>query len=284
MKSMVTLHELMDSFSTAEKRVANYFIEERENLLNQTINDVADACSTSKTTVVRLCKLIGFNGYKDFLMALSVDIAKNSNSARAYEDIIQSEDLLTAIDQVSQRNIAAIENTMRMVSGENLEKTVELLNKAKRIDFYGQGSSGIVAMDAQSKFTRIGKYSSTSIDPHVQVVLASTLKKGDVAVLFSYSGETKDTLQTCDVCNETGATTIVVTKYAPNSLEKKGDIKLSIASSEPNIRTGAMASRIGMLNVVDVLFSVVAALEYQEGKAYLDRSYKAANLKKSKSS
>lgn len=283
MDSMVTLYELMDSFSTSEKRVAKYFLEERAKILTQSIGDVARACSTSKTTVVRLCKLAGFKGYKEFCMALSADLAKKNDNFMVYEDVVQSKDFLTAIQQVTKRNTAGIENTIRMISGESLEKTVELFNQAKRVDFYGQGSSGIVALDAQSKFMRIGKYSFTSLDPHVQVVFASTLKKGDVAVLFSYSGETKDTLETCDVCQSCGASVIAVTKYAPNPLAKKADIHLSIVSSEPDIRTGAMASRIAMLNIVDVLFSAVTALEYQRGKPILDRSLKAAKLKKSKS-
>ncbi len=282
MDSMVTLHELMDSFSASEKRVAKYFLEERAKVLNQSIGDVARACNTSKTTVVRLCKLAGFKGYKDFCMALSADLAKNNNSFLVYEDVVQSKDFLTAVEQVTKRNIAGIENTMRMISGESLEKTVDLLIKAKRVDFYGQGSSGIVALDAQSKFMRIGKYSFTSLDPHVQVVSASGLKRGDIAVLFSYSGETKDILQTCDVCLDCGATTIAVTKYAPNPLSKKADIHLPIISSEPDVRTGAMASRTAMLNIVDVLFSSVTSLEYQRAKPTLDRSLKAANLKKSK--
>ena len=282
MDCMVTLHELLDSFSPSERRVAEYFLDQREQVIGQPIDEVAQACQTSKTTVVRLCKLAGFHGYKEFCIALSTSLAVSSTGAHVYEDVDPGGDLKSIAQQVSKRNISAIQNTMGAIELDTLKQVVHLLHEANRIDFYGQGSSGIVAMDAQSKFMRIGKYAVSSIDPHVQVVSAATLKKGDVAVLFSYSGETKDILQTCDVCKESGAATIALTRYAPNALAERADIRLAVASVEPDVRSGAMASRTAMLNVVDVLFSAVTALEYNAARPSLDRSLHAAMIKKGK--
>ena len=277
---MITLQELMDTFSPAEKRVAQHFLDHRDSLVGTPIEDVARACHTSKTSVVRLCKLAGFKGYKDFCIALSASLAVDNGSAYTYTDVREGSDLSATMEDVTRRSINSIESTMHVLSYVALEQAVEAIHKASRVDFYGVGNSAFVAMDAQHKFLRINKISLTSTDPHVQVVSAASLKAGDVAVFLSYSGETRDVLATMQVARESGATTISITKYAPNSVSSGCDINLHVACSEMAVRAGAMASRLAMLHVVDLLFSYVVSQEYDQAKDVLDRSLWAASLKR----
>lgn len=279
---IITLQELMDTFSPAEKRVAQYFLDHRDNVVGTPIEDVARACHTSKTSVVRLCKLAGFKGYKDFCIALSASLAMSNGSYYTYSDVHEGSDLSATIEDITRRNIGSIESTMHVLSYESLEKAVNALHSAPRIDFYGVGNSAFVALDAQHKFLRINKLSLTSTDPHVQVVSAASLKPGDVAVFLSYSGETRDVLSTLQVAKEGGATTISITKYAPNSVSSNCDINLHVACSEMAVRAGAMASRLAMLHIIDLLFSYVVSQEYDQAKEVMDRSLWAASLKRLK--
>lgn len=279
---ILKLQELMDSFSPAEQRVAAYFLEYRTQLAGTPIQEVARACSTSQTTVVRLCKLAGYKGFKDFLLALSANLAvkKESPLALTYPDVQAGSDLYHIIEDMTKRNVEALQSTMQVLSYQELEKAVQAVHQAKRVDFYGMGTSGLVALDAQHKFLRINKMSLTTLDPHVQVVSAASLQKGDAAVFFSYSGETSDTLATMQVARQAGATIISITKYAPNTLSERSDIFLHVASPEGTVRTGATSSRIAMLHIVDLIFSAVLSLEYAEAKTVLDRSLMAASAKR----
>ncbi len=279
---ILKLQELMDTFSPAEQRVATYILHHRTQLVGTPIDEVAKACHTSKTTVVRLCKLTGYKGFKEFCMALSANLAVKKENPLTYTDVQTGSDLAHIMEDTTRRNIGGLQSTMQVLSYEELDKAVEAIHKAKRVDFYGMGISALVAMDAQHKFLRINKTSLTSLDPHVQVVCAASLKEGDVAVFFSYSGETSDTLATLQVAKQSGATAISVTKYAPNPLSQRCDIQLHVACSEVAVRTGAMSSRIAMLHISDLLFSAVIAKEYDEAKTVLDRSLWAASYKKVK--
>jgi len=279
---ILKLQELMDTFSPAEQRVAAYFLHHRAQLVGMPIDEVAKGCHTSKTTVVRLCKLTGYKGFKDFCMALSASLAVNKENLLTYTDVQTGSDLAHIMEDTTRRNIGGLQSTMQVLSYTELEKAVQAIHKAKRVDFYGMGISALIALDAQHKFLRINKVSFTTPDPHVQVVCASSLQQGDVAVFFSYSGETSDTLATLQVAKQGGAATVSVTKYAPNSLSERCDIQLHVACSEVAVRTGATSSRIAMLHIVDLLFSAVISLEYGEAKTVLDRSLLAASLKKVK--
>jgi len=272
----------MDSFPPTERRVALYILENRETILGTGIGQLSQACHTSKTSVVRLCKQLGYQGYKDFCQAISAQKARDSMGDSFYGDLTPGASLREIIHDVYRRNLTGLQSTMQLLSVEEVGLAVEVLHTAKRVDFYGVGNSAIVALDGQNKFLRIGKVSLTSMDPHVQIVCASSLGAGDVAVFLSYSGETLDTLATLDVALEAGATTLSITKYAPNTLSNRAKINLRIAASEGMARSGAKSSRLAMLHLVDILLSAVSAQEYEHVQPLLDRSLRAANLKRFK--
>ena len=241
---------------------------------------MSEACQTSKTTVVRLCKQLGFKGYKALSIALSMELASGGENRISYQDINPGDNIHTIIERVSQHTQAAIADTVRVLREEDVLRAVDALDKAKRVDFYGAGTSALVALDAQQKFQRLCRDTQTSTDPHVQVVIASRLERGDAAVFFSYSGETEDMLDTLAVAKRGGAVTISVTRYGVNRLSRGADIPLYVASSEMLVRSAAMTSRIAMMHVVDILYSAVAAQGYDRYKPFLDKTHLAGREKR----
>jgi len=129
-----------------------------------------------------------------------------------------------------------------------------------------------VAADTHNKFIRIGKISMSSNDPHQQILTASLLGRGDVAVLISYSGNTRDIVELADVVKRTKATLISLTRCSKNELAQKADIRLYCSASELMVRSGPMNSRIGSMSVIDILYTAVTSSLYQDVKEYLDKT------------
>ena len=265
------MKETYGSLSPKEQLVASFILEYPSEVVNMSIEELAVSCNTSTSSVVRLCKSMGYSGYKELCRMLSTDLALGSQEI-TYTDVRPGDSLDSIVRNVCMGSVRAIENTMTMLEGEELGRAVDALCAASRIDFYGVGTSGTVALDAHNKFLRINKVSIASADPHVQILSATSLKPGDVAVLISYTGETRDILETHDIVRQTGATTITLTRYGKNSLSDKADIRLFSSSSETMTRSGATGSRIGQLTVIDVLYTAVASRLYDEVKPYLDKT------------
>lgn len=274
------LKEMLNSLTSKEKAIAQYIIDYPEETVKMSIAELAQTCNTSISTVVRLCKTAGYNGYKDFCRDLSIDIAHYpAIPSEEYGDILSGGSVESVMNAVCSNNMIAIENTMAVLDLEELKKAVSAISSAQRIDFYGIGTSGHVAMDAYNKFVRINKLSMSTSDSHQQILNASQLSEGDVAVLISYSGDTKDILETADVVKQSGATLISLTRYSKNPLSKLADICLYASSSEALVRSGAMGSRIGQLTIIDILYTAVASFEYTQVKAQLDKTRLAAAKK-----
>lgn len=280
MRCYLNIKENYDRLSVSEKRIAKYIIDNPDEVVRMPISDLAEKCSTSKPTVVRLCKTLGYSGYKELCMYLNTDIMLSADGEMSYKDINPGDDTVDIVSKIAENNIKAIRNTVEIIDYEELHRAAELLVRARRIDFYGVGNSGFVALDAQNKFLRINKLAAAQTDPHLQILTATSLTKDDAAVLISYTGETRDILETMDIIKATGATTISITKFGQNSLSQACDINLYMVSDESFIRSGAMSSRIGQLCIIDMLFSIVTTRMYSEIKPYLDKSTAASKKKK----
>ena len=271
------LKEMAPSLSPKERQVANFILECPAKVVNMTIEQIAALSGTSASAVVRLCKSMGYSGYKELCRMLTSDLAANSN-AISYEDVHPGDSSEVIFKNICLSNMKAIENTMNIMDPEAFEQAVQLICKARRVDFFGVGTSALVALDAHNKFLRTGKNCMANADYHVQLLSACSLKKGDVAVMISYSGETYDMVRLASLVRQTGCKVITITTYAKNSLARFADVNLFTVSAETMIRSGAITSRIAQLTVIDALYTSVCSNLYDKVKGQLDKTRMAVSM------
>ncbi|WP_411677423.1 MurR/RpiR family transcriptional regulator [Caproicibacter sp.] len=267
------LRGVRNSLTPVERTIEEYVLANKNEIPHLSVKGLAQKSHTSDASVLRFCKTLGYRGYRDFIVAVSAALGSADKTESEYTDIQPGDDLQTIITNVSRNNRKSIEDTMSVIDRDAIGRAVELLRKASRIDFYGIGASGLVCMDAQQKFTRIGKTCFAYTDGHSQLTAASILKSGDVAVLISNSGDTLDILNTLEVAKESKATIIAITRYVKSELANEADLVLNFSTPEITIRSGAMGSRIAMLNIVDILFTGVASANYKNVKALLTKTH-----------
>ncbi len=276
-KCYLGIKERLNDLSPSGKQIALYILGHPEKVSKMSLEDMAKSCNTSVSSVVRLCKTLGYAGYKELCRVLAADLAL-ANSETPYQEIRPGDSPVSVFRNTCLSSIHAIENTMTMQDEEQITRAVNLICGANRIDFYGIGTSGLVALDAHNKFLRMGKTGMASFDFHVQLLSAITLKPGNVAVLISYSGETADMIRLLNRIRDTGCTIITITSYGENSLNKQADVRLYTLSTESSyIRSGAMSSRISQMAIIDALFTGVCSIRYNDVRENLDKSQQAIN-------
>lgn len=279
---LVKIRESICDLGENDKSIANFILHHENEVTRLTIGQIAEGCNVSQSAVVRFCKLFGSEGFKDFRHRLTTDIleqAMTPQSTGGYVtmDLAGDEDLSTIAERIAVNNMRSISETKDMLDRKDLEKAIDILTNAPRIDFVGYGASGIVAMDAHQKFLRIGKVCNTSQDACVQMTLISSLKPGDAAVVISYSGKTKDAVESAAVARERGASVIALTKYgSDNPLARLGDIVLHTTSAETAYRSSATSSRIAQLTIIDILFYGTVSRSVKTYQKNLENSYRYA--------
>lgn len=205
-------------------------------------------------------------------MKLAEELARK-DVPHQYQDIVAGQPLADMVQALTANHIRSLTDTTRLLDLAEVRRAIDVLHRANRIDLYGSGTSGFVAQDFFHKLIRIGHAAAVFSDPHLQLSSAASLKAGDVAVGFSYSGETEETIQAMKIASERGATTISITKFGPNTLAEHADIRLFVSSLESGMRRGDMASRMAQLHVVDILFMGMVSEYFDEYVPRLERSF-----------
>lgn len=278
---LLKIREMHNDLNPSEKKVASYIMDFPQETINMSIADLSKKCGASNSAVVRLCKTLGYSGYRELIVAITTDVAGfNDDDQYEYTDIQAGDDLETIIKNTCHNNKKSIEDTQKVLDYYAVEKAVEAIIQAKRVDFYGVGASSIICMDACQKFLRINKHCNAYLDYHIQMTSAATLSKEDVAIIISYSGNTQDIIDIMNIAKNMGATIIAITKYGKNTVSENADIVLALSSPETTIRIGAMGSRIAQLNVIDIIFSAVASKQYKHVKKYMDITHKIISYRK----
>jgi DNA-binding MurR/RpiR family transcriptional regulator len=271
---LIKIREMKDSLTPVEKLVAEFILNNLEEIPHLSIKSLAQMSKTSDASVLRFCKTMGYSGYRSFIVSISASLGSMDEEQKdEYTDIQPGDDLSVIIANISRNNCKSIEDTLSVIDRKEVERAVKAIRESGRIAFFGIGASGIVCMDAQQKFSRINKMCHAYTDGHSQLTAATLLSKGDVAFFVSNSGDTAEILDALDIARKNGARTIALTKYNRSPLAQQSDIVLSISTPEVTFRSGAMGSRIAMLTVVDTLFAGVASAEYQKVKKYLTKTH-----------
>ncbi|MGG6311771.1 MurR/RpiR family transcriptional regulator [Paenibacillus macerans] len=271
----VTSH--LDTLPPQERKLGEYILEAPAAVIRSGITELANACGISPSTVTRFCKTFHFKGFPDFKMKLAGELA-HKPADNHYQDIIAGNDLQKIVEAMEANHLASITDTTRLLDMNQLARAVEALCRAKRIDLYGVATSSIVAQDFYQKLIRIGKNCTAFADSHMQITSASSLSEGDVALAVSYSGETPETIDALRCAKDSGAVTLSLTQYGSNRLATLADISLFSSSLEEGMRRGDMASRIAQLHVVDILFTGMVSLEFQDYIPKLESSYQNVQI------
>lgn len=252
---LALIHSRYHSFTNTEKKVADYILENTKSVIYMSITDLADICDVGESSIFRFCKTLKLRGYQEFKIALA------NNNTLEYEmpQLSSKITMQDTIDELSSKILAttvnALTETHNLININDVSEAVDMIIKGDRIHFFGVGASLMTALDAKNKFMRITNKTECSIDSHLQIMSASLMTKNEVAVLISYSGSTKDTIEVAKVAKERGANIISITRFAKSPLTSYSDITLLCGANEGPLQGGSLSAKISQLYLLDLLYT-----------------------------
>jgi RpiR family transcriptional regulator, carbohydrate utilization regulator len=263
------IESLVDSLRPSEQAVARFVLRHPNLVISLSFPEIAARAGVSQPTVARFCVAAGFSGYRDFKLRLAQSLAKGIPFV--HRDVAPQDSMAEVGAKVFDRGIAALMTVRNHLDPAAMERATKALAKARRIEFYGLGNSGIVAMDAQHKFFRLGVPTVAYSDPHVHSMAASLLAKGDVVVAISGSGQTRELIRSVEIARDAGAETIAITASG-SPLAKLAGMAIYADVPEDLDVYAPMTSRLVHLAMIDALSVGVALARGPELGARLKRA------------
>jgi DNA-binding MurR/RpiR family transcriptional regulator len=269
----VRVRALMPTLAPAEQRVAARVLDDPGAVAASTISALAAECDTSQTTVVRFCRALGMPGYPALRMALATEMGRADRDGRAHTvsgDIGPGDDLDEVVRKIAFADARAVEETAEQLDLDGLRRVIDAIVAARRVDIYGVAASAIVGLDLQQKLQRIGRVAFAWNDPHVALTSAALLGPKDVAIGISHTGATEDTVDALARARKNAAKTVAVTNFPQSPLASVADEVLTTAARETTFRSGATASRLAQLTVIDCVFVGVAQRTFESTQHALE--------------
>jgi len=261
----------LTSLKPAERKVADYILDNVNEVIHLSITKMAENVGVSEATVVKFCQHIGYSGYQELKIILAQAGGKE-HGEHIYGEIEANDNLDIIIEKIFQIYNQSLNNTKELLKNADIKASVEMILKARRIYFFGFGASGIIAEDAELKFKRINHIAEALIDNHKQKMVGVLLTEEDLVIGISDSGKTKELIESLEIVKLTMAKIIAITSNLGSPITKLADITLLTSSQETPFRGSALASRMAQLAVIDVLFLGVATAEYTKTLEALEKT------------
>ena len=249
-KTNLKIKLLYDKMGNAEKKIADWILENPGGLIPLSISELAEKCGCGEATIVRFARRLDFSGYQD----LKISLARENKTTDLPDDITADDSCLEIFEKVSNVIDCALELTKLALNSNDMKKAACAIMQAKDIFIYGLGNSASIALDFQHKLLRASCTAYAHSDNHMQVITASHLTKDDVAIGISHSGSSKDIVEALKIARKNGATTISITNKGKSPIVKESNITLFTASDETSYSILGLNSRIAQLAIINSIY------------------------------
>lgn len=263
-----TVRQALPDLRKSERKVAERVLEDPGRILNATLAEAAALSDVSEPTVIRFCVAIGLTGFQEFKLRLAHSLALGT---LATHSVLSSEDTTeTLVEKIFGYTMTSLDWARSHLDPKALGQAIDILSEARSIEFFGLGASGIVALDAQQKFPLFGVPCGAQADTHQQLMTASMMQAGDVAVVFSNTGHTIAMIEVAQVARAGGAKVIGLSGSRALLLEHC-DVAILVETLDNTDIYTPTISRIAALVVVDILSAAVGLRrEAEHGKRFED--------------
>ncbi|MGN0159091.1 MAG: MurR/RpiR family transcriptional regulator [Brotaphodocola sp.] len=277
------LEEMMVKYQDSRSNVSKYLLEQRLQLEHCTMQQIADQTFTSKATLVRVAKKLGYSGWNDFFKAYMDELKyKQSHFSEISHNypFKRGDHTQEILDNICQLRMESTWQTARMMKLDVLEKSASLLVRSRRIALFGISINQLLLEIFRRKMLTIGK--TTDIIHQADTALyASSLTQEDCAVMVSYSGnnEHRNPMNLLSRLKEAQVPVIAITSMGDNYLRQHADYVLTICSQERLYsKISTYSTEASIEYILDVLFSCCFALDYDRNLQYKINSSKSVEI------
>lgn len=236
--------------SPAEQRVADLVLSKPRSVLSDPIHDIALSAQVSQPTVIRFCRSVGCKGLSDFKLRLASGLSMSVPIT--HSQVTLDDSMLELGAKVLGNTANAILQLRNELQRESIDRAIELVAAADRVELFAVGNYAAVANDAQTKFLRLGLPCGAHTDPHLQDLTANTIQPGTVAIIISSGGKLPELMALQEKIQQRGAALIAITANQ-SPLARKADVAL-VAEHNENVSTHLpMVSRVLHLLLIDIL-------------------------------
>lgn len=272
MNVLLQIQQNIQSYTAGEQKIANYIIENPEELLPMSVHELAGKLDVSSATLVRFSKMLGLKGFTELKQRVSAALTTIS-SAESLKEVEEGDSVEDIKKKVSLRMNHMVEQVNKVLDNEQVERAAQLIRNAENVFTFGLGASSLAAQDISQKFSRIGKHCLVNTDITLMATSMTLLKESACLIAISNSGETAEVVKITSLAESLGIPVIGITGRLKSKVAAKAQVVLMPSSGESiPMRTAATMSLMAQLYVVDILFYNYVANNFEDSMSGIQQT------------
>ncbi|EKN3360333.1 MurR/RpiR family transcriptional regulator [Yersinia ruckeri] len=250
MNTLEKIQNNLDLLSKSERKVAEVILASPQTAIHSSIATLAKMANVSEPTVNRFCRRLDTKGFPDFKLHLAQSLANGTPYVN--RNVEEDDSVAAYTSKIFESTMASLDMVKNHLDIAAINRAVDLLTQAKKISFFGLGASAAVAHDAMNKFFRFNIPVIYFDDVVMQRMSCMNSGEGDVVVLISHTGRTKNLVEMARLARDNDATVIAITSR-DTPLAAEATLPLILDVPEDTDVYMPMVSRIAQLTLIDVL-------------------------------
>lgn len=243
-----------DTFFDAEKKIANYIINNKEKVIDMTIVELSSESGASEATISRFCKKCNMKGFHHLKISLAKDIIESKNDEIAISNDINPNKIAQSLQNILANKIEEIKQTVSMIDENKFNNILDLIMKARTVQFAAVGNTIPVALDGTFKFNQIGIFAISNTILETQLAYTYNLSSEDVIIVISNSGTSNRLMSVIDAAREKGVKVIAITNNEHSPIAKSSDYHITTATREKLFIDEYYFSRVSASVVIEILY------------------------------
>lgn len=254
---LVRLRAAIRHGSSATAKIGRFVLKAPFRARNLSIKELAQACGASAATVHRICRDLGYDGYKEFQLDLAAALANSDKNA--LEEFGESASPKTIVQRVFEYHRQSLADTERVLDVRVLTRVAKLIERSRRVLLLGFGGSGLAARRAQDGLLNLGFTAVAVVDPFTQIFATENAGPRDVVVGISHTGQTASIIEAIQTARRRHARTVALTNYPQSPLAVASEFQLITAFHEHRINAAVSSSIAAQLCVLAALYFILGS-------------------------
>ena len=243
-----------DTFFEAEKKIADYMMENKAAVVDMTVGELARASGTSDATVSRFCRRCGFKGFHNLKLTLAREVLEDEQKDQSVSNDIDRGDIRQSLQNILANKVAELTETVNMMDADNLEQILRRLENARMVQLAAVGNTIPVAMDGAFKLNQLGIPAGAGEIWEAQAAYTFNLGPEDVVLIISNSGSSRRLQSLAQGARENRSTVIVITNNPDSPLARISDYRIVTATREKLLTEEFWFSRVTATAVMEILY------------------------------
>ncbi|MCH3968843.1 MAG: MurR/RpiR family transcriptional regulator [Atopobiaceae bacterium] len=254
MDTMSTICQCYEKLSDAERKVADFILNNKEDVLHLSVREIADKSGASSASVSRFVRDAGFDSFATLRLALAREDVNEDGEQSVPSDGVSLDAIPESISYIVTNRVQELRTTASMLDEKSVLEAVKLLREADTVQFAAVGNSIPPCASFAFKLGQIGIRTVCPANTEQMVLASMSLTHKDVLVIVSTSGYSRRLETIVDNAEDNDAPIILLTCAVDSPLASRVDDLFLLATRDQSLSSRQFSSHMTATLVMDILF------------------------------